>query len=46
MVKHERIVQFKEFIQTDTYYIIIMELMRGGDLFDKLQEVYKLIYNL
>lgn len=38
-INHERIIRFHEFIQTETHDIIVMELMRGGDLFERLSNL-------
>jgi len=36
-VRHPNIVMLKEFVQTTTHYVIVMDLMRGGDLFERLE---------
>ena len=36
-VRHPNIVALKEFVQTNTHYVIVMDLMKGGDLFERLE---------
>ena len=33
---HSSVIKLKEAVETEEYYILVMELMRGGDLFDRL----------
>jgi len=33
---HPNIIKMKEFVETSEYCILVMELMRGGDLFDRI----------
>lgn len=35
---HPNVIKLKESLETPEYYILVMELMRGGDLFDRLHE--------
>ena len=35
-LNHPHIIMFKEFVETPMYFIIVMDLMEGGDLFDRV----------
>ena len=35
-LSHPHVIEFKDFVETSKYFIIIMDLMRGGDLFDRV----------
>jgi len=37
-VRHPNIIGLKEFVDTPTHYVLVMDLMSGGDLFDRLQD--------
>lgn len=37
-VRHENIIQMKEIFETDEYLFLVMELVTGGELFDKIVE--------
>ena len=44
-LNHPNIIKMREFVETSEYYILVMELMRGGDLFDRLEkQVFILFY--
>jgi len=38
MLNHPNIIRLKESVETSEYFILVMELMKGGDLFDRLQQ--------
>ena len=38
LVTHPNIIRLKESVETPEYFILVMELMKGGDLFDRLQQ--------
>jgi len=35
-LSHPNIIKFKDSVETSQYFVIVMELMKGGDLFDRL----------
>ena len=37
-VHHANIIRLQDSVETSEYFIIVMELMKGGDLFDRLQQ--------
>lgn len=37
-VKHENIIQLQEMYDTDEYLFLVMELVTGGELFDRIVE--------
>lgn len=37
-LNHKNIIALKELLDLDTHFVIVMELMRGGDLFDYLKK--------
>lgn len=41
-VRHRNVIALKSFVETPKYYILVMEIMRGGDLFDRISEKVRL----
>jgi calcium/calmodulin-dependent protein kinase I len=40
-LKHQHIIEVKELFEDDDHFFLVMEYMRGGDVFEKLLEVKK-----
>jgi serine/threonine protein kinase len=40
-LKHPNIIEIKELFEDDDYFYLVMERMRGGDVFDKLIQIKK-----
>jgi len=38
MLHHPGIIRLKESLETEEYFVLVMELMSGGDLFDRLEQ--------
>lgn len=38
-LKHKNIIEVKEFFEDDDHFFLVMERMRGGDVFDRILEV-------
>jgi serine/threonine protein kinase len=45
-IDHEHIVKVVDFFEEDDYYYIVMELMAGGDVFDRIIELNNSVDNV